>query len=1030
MLTRIIKKISGMRQEGMALLLAIISTAIMGFIGASFAIMVSNEARSVNSNILAQKALYVAESGISDVMFQRSKMPAEMCFPYFYDATTTVQVRLNRIKDLTGSVSGGATLDIGASTTSVCNPKADNIPPATTFEELPCWPYNEKLYANVIHWGPDYKCHDGSFQGDNSDGTSCSAYQPFLWWPAKTDGTIGWKDWDESLNTSHLPLTNTSQSTGARYTTGFFTLCTDDYYGIAAGDPGYDNSCTDAKSGGTCPQSVVRLSIVSVGEVQIGETIIRRAVKTDMAPPALYSGVIDKYVDMTGLMQGFIKGPLHINGWQNANKWQALLGGSFSLAGIVGMFDSPDMISVSYPEDPANPDPQPGISGFSLSHEITWIHLPVRINIPDVNWNKWEKRMKDLYARANSEYNDGNVYALKRCKFGPLVKATNLDCGDAGEQYPLSAGQNDQSMDDSFPRYNCPPNAGTDRIHNCNADTYQLWNSSNKHIFDLFDQWDAYAGSYVEGTEPSELGGGMGPRDKSLMYKVKFMLNPSFGLGCLTCVIGGGFNLASFLSCCVGKEENRHEFAFMGKHEFRDFVFIDGVMGMGSRTPYHSCGPGDGGLSLYCIVIPSWCLPWPLDSVCIPGFSFGLPHWHIGEALVTGEVLVNGRLYMADWIRIDGGTIYADNHIIKDETSGYDIEVNLSTMLCWLLGGIFSLNSTICDIVMFIPNLLLANAFSWWPILNLTNNDFIDFETYLDIDGLGPPYPDGLSRPNASAVVNPGTLYTRGDFRYLNPNWDALSFIANAVLGSILPFINLVPAVDPIRIYNGGAIVAGGTATGGGGGSPDYQDGNIFLDKNERMDILTVNPMTDETSYGYAFARGGVRVWGDIISQYKSWGGLTAKGCGGSATGWTYDEDCGANGIFYSGGIAAGANPLAGIGNYTLDIGQPSGSYEKEISITCPSFEESAFWADILGSVGCLGGALLDFATTGFHEYNIKGHIFAGQAGAMIANHVTLTQDSSVRADAVTRNYFKNLSGVPIDWMEISVPPNLPKLPD
>lgn len=1065
MITRWIKRMAVKRDEGMALLLAIISVTIMGFIGASFALMLSNETKSAGGNILAQKALFVAESGIQDVLFQRQKMPDQMCFPFFFHSTQSVVVRLNQIKAMTGARSGGATLSASDSTTDVCNPDSNNIPSTpNTKEDLPCWPYNEKLYANTIHWGPwdpnTYTCHDGSDQSN----PGCETYSPYLWWPAKSDGSIGWKDWDEKISGSKLPLNSEKESSGARYTTGFFTLCNDDFRGITSADPGYDKACSELKNGtsSSCEQSVIRLTIVSIGEVQMGDKIVRRAVKTDLAPPALYSGVIDKYIDLTLLLNTTIHGPIHINGWKMNDKWNAFLVTASLMTGLVGLFvDAPDMVSVSFPED--TPDWQPkDLLGMSFDHDIVYVHLPVRIEIPSVNWDKWENRMKSLYKRAKNEYSDATVYPLKYCKFDANVTAPVWNCTTDLDPTIGQGGQDENIDNIDFLKFTCPPNTNPDfrgdRIHNCNRSNYQLWNSATKHIFDLFDQWDAHPNDYVEGTEDqfsATDGGGNGPRDASLKLKVKFILNPHFDFGCAICVgtklFSGGFSFEDIISCCVGEKENRYAFAFAGKHEFRDFVFIDGAMGMGMRTPYHTCGDGDGGLGIYCVQIPEICAPWPLDSLCIPAFQFGMPHWHLGSALVTGEVLVNGRLYMADWIRIQGGALYTAGHIIKDESSGYDITLHLDKLICAILKwvgipltldlGLFSID--LCPFLMWPINLIMSGlGITWWPDLDLTNNSLIDFATYLDIDGA----------PNAFDVVNPGTIYTRGDFRLLPMKWDFMSAIMNLFLGWLLDgALEMNPAMDPIRIFNGGAIVAGGTDLGDSGGTwfqdqtgkqyyQRYANGNIYLGEHLRADILTCKPddpddtsHCEELSNGYVLARGSLGVNSDIISHY---GNVISgeQSCSPKPEfhlpPFENDPDCSAQGIFYSGGIAQGSYPMAAFTRRGLTL--EKNGFDYDMGVTCLSPEESAFWtptSGILDNITCLAGAALDdlkallaIDRKVINEFNIRGHIFAGQVGGLGTTSLELEQDGSVRSDAVTRQYFKQLGGVPIDWMQVNPP--------
>jgi len=1062
-------------ERGSALILAIIALCVLALVGASFSLMIQSEARSIEGQIISQEALYAAESGVENVLFQRTKEPGQMCYPYYmYDEDLDPTQRIEYIQGQTGAPPGG----LDSAPTGTCDPTVDSIPEDEATQELPCWPYNERLYANQLHFAEAGEVNDGFDCHDGSNSTVCPDYDPLLYWPADKNGNIGWKDVIDDVDgdgNTDGTLESPEESSGARFTTGFFVLCNDSFEGVAPSDPGYEKACLAAKGGGRCNQTPLRISIVSVGEVQVSNKVVRKAVKMDMQPAALFSGVIDKYVDMTGMLQANINGPIHINGWWNGNKWNAfLLSLSMSAVPIISWLDPPELVSVSFPEDPKNPDWQPSdlLGGISFSHDIVYVHLPVRIEIPQVNWSKFENRMNELYKQAYDDYNDGTVVELFRCKFKKADPAygdyrdywdTSGDCGDSGEQYPYDAGgsRSDDKMDAGLPKFMSsmspnpsPYNTGAERIHNLQRykSDAQVWGSSTKYIFDLFDHWGYYGTDWVQGeescsvdwvtyeeTEGKECPGAKnpGPRDESLRFKYRFVLDPHFDLGCVVDVIMDGISLKSFMDNCVGKVQKRNEFWFMGKHEFRDFVFIDGVMGIGYRTPYHTCGGGDGGLGVYCIVVPKICLFWPLDWLCIPSWKFGLPHWHMGSGVIKGELLVNGRLYLSDWIHIDGGTIYADSHVTKDETSGYDIILHLDTLICWILTGMMGPSITIdlgvfgeiniCDVVFAVLNPIITALVPWWPEFDLTNNGLIDFESYLDVDGLG---------PQSDVVASPGVLYTRGDFRQLEPGWDVINFLGNALLGFFLPFLELTPAMDPIRIYNGGAIIAGGRWVGG---DVPYKDGNVYLTKHRRGgDILTSNPDGD-SSVGYAMARGSLTISGDLVSHYGM-GGLIDKCSTTSVTGLS--ADCAAAGIFYSGGISAGTNPrnmysylggsvgLKEIGETEKFLpGLKIGVYDHDFNLQCLAVDDG-FWDDPLGSIGCWGGAALDFLGGNAQEHNIRGHVFAGQVGAMPTVHFRLDQDASVRNDAVKRNYFKQLGGVPLNWIEVDPPQNLPSLLD
>jgi len=1070
-----------LREHGSALIFAVLAVAILSMLAATTSLMMASEVRSADAGIMAQKALSAAESGIQDILYQRSKMADQSCFPYYYldpDGTiTTDSARETLIEEWTGAKPKKSSAS-GAD-------KACDLKPIIAGDEesvaeyLPCWPYNERLYEGTLHWGPNFSCHDGTMAPDcvevnpscdDNNPSSTSCYSPLFWWPAKDDGGIGWKDVDpvkEGGGSYPVPLQDplpkpyANNSSGARYTTGFFTLCNDDFEGItAAYGEGYEKACNDARSGGKCDQFVTRLQIVSVGEVQNGDKVVRRAVKVDLEPPALYAGVLDKYVDVTGMWHLNINGPVHINGWRGVvggvNKWNAFL---YALVGGFGTFlDPPDLVSVSYPEDPLNPDWQPRLFGIGFAHDITWIHVPVKIDIPKINWDKWEDRMDALYAQAATEYSDSTVYPLKRCYFKANVRDTSGECGDASAQYTVEGGQTDEARDVNFPQfvgdgmlgYN-RYNTGTNKIHNvwANSTNAQVWSTGNKHIFDLYDEWNEYSGSYVEGEEPPAVHGQgstsitTGPRDRSLKHKKGFVIDPNMDVfGKIMCVFTNGLSIESF-KICIGANgdprygyQNRAEFVFMGKHEYRDFVFIDGVMGIGQRSPYHSCGDLDDQGS-NCIKQRFACFGIDLSFVglgCLGLADFdivvGVPHFHMGEARITGEMLVNGDLFMADYVHVDGGSIYTDGTIIKDESSGYDISLDISILICDIFTKVLSvgvieilgfLNINVCSIIMGILNPLIVTVLPWWPTIYLTNNDLIHNDTYLDIDGNGP-----------FSVINPGTIYTRGDFRLQKPAIDALSFLVTAAIGMLTKSIKMNPALRGVRIYNNGALIAGGRSIGTET-KPRYLQGNIFFDQHDFADLLTCEPddpsnlsKCDKQSTGFVLARGGLSVYSDIISKYKNW---AIASC--SATSFSLgvsgglDEDCAARGIFYSGGQAAYSDDTKSMfGRRTVEIYKTNVTdYETHTRSACPPIYDGG----VLG-IGCWGSAIGDLLSGRANEMNVRGHVFAGAMGAMVGTHLRLNQDSSVRHGAVTRQYFEQMGGAPINWQEIEPPANLPSI--
>lgn len=974
-ITRIFKN----EEKGAGIILAIIATLVLTLIAGTFAMLVQNEARSAARGAAREQALYVAESGIEKVLFYRSMVSMNMCFPFVsligkpgYDGSYEQTLYNDGLPE--------GKLNPAANSNNCFEQSGIDVDLADGDEDyFECWPYNEALYEGVLTI-PPHECNDGS------DSTNCPDYNPLAWWP-KDDtmpGSVGWMAMDESVG---APLTvNDSDTEGGsqRFTTGFFTTCNDafnsgeDY----TNPPGSDIVCSDPPPAGGCARRVMFFSLVSVGEVVTKDNeTMRRAVKVDITPAALYSGVVDQYVDLTMMMSANINGPIHINGWWNNNRWYAFFAFfSASLVPVYSLFDPPDMISVSFPEDPANPDWQPCFPLIGCLANITYVHLPVRIDIPDVNWDKWLDRMRDLYGDF-ANLGGKQVHLLKMDDYDPANMYNTA--GDGSVEYPCTGAQQDECTDnEEWFVWDCPPNtqplgAKNPRIHNCRSTGYALWGDPNDTYFDLYDN---NTGAEVN----SASAGGIPPTpsdmtsashiNKSLRYVWKQIIDPSIdNPGC------------SFtdISACLVRDELRPQFQFMGYHEYRGKVFIDGTMGLGIRTPYHTCGTGDG--------FP-WCVTIPAIGP-LPSWSFGIPHWHIGRAKIVGEVVFNGRIYMADYINIAGGAVYADEDIIKDETSGMDVTIDFSALLCWIFTG--GAGSLLCDAIMFILNPLMQFIFPWWPTIDLTNNGLIDFEAYLDIDG-----------GNLMNVINSGSLFTRGSFLYEEPSFDLALFALNTIIGMFLPFLELQPAIDPIRVYNFGSIVAAGKNQGG-----VWSGGDIILEDHDRMDFMTCDPTGDgicdsasEASTGYGIARGTFQVGSDIMSHYGGWGLLescTVFSLGG------LDEDCAAAGIFYSGGV--------------VEMGMTQGKRKQFTSEGCLSLEE-----DIM-EYPCWLGAVLNWDVS---EFNIRGHVFAGKVGGMPAVELRLDQDPSVRNEAITRRYFEQLSGLPTDWMEIDSPANLYKLAD
>jgi len=238
-----------------------------------------------------------ASRGSEQVLFQRAKKSESLCFPFDSDGTATSY-----------NVAPGYIINVRAGSRTTWT--IPTTTPRARWIRYPCWPYNEKLYANKITYGnaagSGYYCHDGS----ETVLRRVSAPRRVAGQPAAV-GHIGWKDMDPSKT---VPLPDRASSSGQRFTTGFFTTLQRRLQQRrkdgAAGR--HRNACIAPP----CQQHVPALSLVSIGEVDMGrKRSVRRAVKVDIAPSALYTGVIDKYVDLTMMYTTDINGPVHINGW-------------------------------------------------------------------------------------------------------------------------------------------------------------------------------------------------------------------------------------------------------------------------------------------------------------------------------------------------------------------------------------------------------------------------------------------------------------------------------------------------------------------------------------------------------------------------------------------------------------------------------------------------------------------------------------------------------------------------------------------
>ncbi|MFH1539715.1 MAG: hypothetical protein ABIH66_12230, partial [bacterium] len=248
-ITRIFKN----EEKGAGIILAIIAATVLTLIGGTFAMLVQNEARSAARGAAREQALYVAESGIEMVLFYRSMVSTNLCFPFVsligkpgYDPSYE--------QALFGADLPEGMLNPLANTNNCFEKSGIDVDFADADEDyFECWPYNEALYEGRITI-PPHECNDGS------DSVKCPNYNPLAWWP-KDDTTdpslVGWMPMHVDRTDIPAPLTvadSVKEDGRQRFTTGFFTTCNDafnsgeDY----SSPPGSDIVCSDPPPAGGC----------------------------------------------------------------------------------------------------------------------------------------------------------------------------------------------------------------------------------------------------------------------------------------------------------------------------------------------------------------------------------------------------------------------------------------------------------------------------------------------------------------------------------------------------------------------------------------------------------------------------------------------------------------------------------------------------------------------------------------------------------------------------------------------------------
>jgi len=114
------KKLLMSQEQGAAFLLAVVASAVLLMVGTAFAMLIANEGKSLKRQTAYDQALYVAESGIEDVLYQRAKQQGDKCFPF--KATTEIESISINTEDIAGAA--GAMIN-GTSAACDSDPNTD-----------------------------------------------------------------------------------------------------------------------------------------------------------------------------------------------------------------------------------------------------------------------------------------------------------------------------------------------------------------------------------------------------------------------------------------------------------------------------------------------------------------------------------------------------------------------------------------------------------------------------------------------------------------------------------------------------------------------------------------------------------------------------------------------------------------------------------------------------------------------------------------------------------------------------------------
>ncbi len=982
--------------QGFALAPVLVAGIIMALGAAAAAIVAQSQFRQQIDSQSHQEALYAAEMGLQTLiqarLAHRDDQERSLCYP-FNNNSNAPNVNpvvgipdgnfpygsLNDCMNVRGNIAGGVV--------PVCNAYDERI--LDSYSDPPNPPAPFQPAGGLT---PNDDTYPGSFK-------------PLAVWPVGNSSTIRapmntsgldeWIDLDNST-TSIETCTKSGLDCGdskRRAQLALFNLC--------------DNPLKCGASAPPCPKTPWAVQVVSIGEVQRGDKLFRRAVAVDITTPFLYAGVIDRYVDITLMWAAEIRGPLHVNGIcdEEANRvgcsaFFAADPGGIPLGVGAPFTDFDSTVSVSFPEDPLNPDGiRDDLSGFaelvvcgllgSPACDITFVHLDRKVPIPNVRWRTFENRLIELYVGAAGGYG------------GPAsgMGGPNRWLARLASFY----SNNDRNDEESSPQtfWRCADKDYSSIVpHGDNRRWADMpWRfirtcaeSSAKIVWSPGTFFDRQVGNSV-GT-PDAAGGDY--RNMSLPLESVWVYT---GIN-FDNILGGSCNFGN-LGACIGTWVDYPRFGFIGSHEFssnngnaNSAFFVDGHIAMGEPTPWHSCGPASGGLFGIlnwdlCLVIGPWVV---FGFTILPQILIGMPHWHVGWINIKGEMLINGQLHLSDKITIDGGAVYATSLIQKAGSSGLKITFDVLQFILQIIKCIFF---GCADLCIPLVGLCLIGDVVYGIIVAIFGSFTITlFEHDVTLQIIG---------GNAS-IPNSGLLYSRTQFTYKAASSVTFSAVMailslDSLLGGFFNFgLGIEIANGRVQLDDGGTIAVNGDAA-------NENDGGILLlgpgaggSKDIDLQVKDINGNGDRV--GYLLAEGRIRTQ-EIGEEYKT------------ILGFDTDETIGtARGVFLGSQAFQGRDDCVfhTTDQPVDDLGDPRtpGPYED--------------------SVSCLIDYGLDLITEGVASFvqrrnvQIQGHIFAGKIHSMIASDMVLVQDSSVLRDVLKRNFIIDPDNLIFNYYEVPAP--------